>query len=143
MDSVSNICSWKVFAKIICIIMRWNSCQQNLSYLIWFIQWTEIYPEAATRGVLWKKGFYRNFTKFTGKYLWQSLFFFFIKKGALAQVFSCEFWEIFLRTPFLQNISGRLLPYIWSIGILVDVLIILCNDVITMSIARAKIFKQP
>ena len=29
----------------------------------------------------------------------------FIKKETLAQVFSCEFWEI-LRAPFLQNTSG-------------------------------------
>ena len=32
-------------------------------------------PEAATRGVLYKKGVVRNFTKFTGKHLYQSLCF--------------------------------------------------------------------
>ena len=64
-----------------------------------------------------KKSLLRNFAKFTGKHLRQSLFF---KKENLAQVFSCEFYEIFtnifyeqfykiLRTPFLQNTSGRLL----------------------------------
>ena len=57
-----------------------------------------MYLEAATRDVL------RNFAKFTGKHLCQSLFFiiklqdetcnFIIKKETLAQVFSCEFWEI-------------------------------------------------
>ena len=31
--------------------------------------------EAATKGVLCKKVFFRNFTKFTGKHLYQSLFF--------------------------------------------------------------------
>ena len=31
--------------------------------------------KSSTRGVLWKKGVLRNFTKFTGKYLCQSLFF--------------------------------------------------------------------
>ena len=45
--------------------------------------------------VLCKKGVLRNFTKFTGKHLCQSLFF---NKVAglrpLAQVFSCEFYEI-------------------------------------------------
>ena len=49
-----------------------------------------------------KKGVLRNFAKFTGKHLCQSLFFNevpggacnFIKKEALAQVFSCEFCEI-------------------------------------------------
>ena len=49
-----------------------------------------------------KKGVIRNFAKFTGKYLYQRLFFskvaglrsFFIKKETLTQVFSCEFCEI-------------------------------------------------
>ena len=39
-----------------------------------------------------KKGILRNFAKFTGKRLCQSLFF---KKETLAQMFSCEFYEIF------------------------------------------------
>ena len=46
-------------------------------------------------------GVLRNFTKFTGKHLCQSLFFNkvsgvcnFIKKESLAQVFSCEFCKI-------------------------------------------------
>ena len=33
----------------------------------------------------------------------------FIKKETLAQAFSCEFCEVFYRTPYLQNTSGRLL----------------------------------
>ena len=42
-----------------------------------------------------KKGFLRNFTKFTGKHLCQILFFNKeIQKVTLAQVFSCEFCEI-------------------------------------------------
>ena len=61
-----------------------------------------------------KKDVLRNLTKFTGKRLCQSLFFIkktwnFIKKENLAQVFSCEFCQISLRTPFLQNTSGLLL----------------------------------
>ena len=40
--------------------------------------------------VFCKKGVYRNFTRFTGKPLCQSLF--------LTQVFSCEFCEIFKNT---------------------------------------------
>ena len=39
-----------------------------------------------------KKSIFRNFTKFTGKRLCQSLFF---KKQTLAQVYSCEFCKIF------------------------------------------------
>ena len=49
-----------------------------------------------------KKGFSKNFAKFTGKHLCQGLFFNkvacqtrnFIKKETLAQVFFCEFCEI-------------------------------------------------
>ena len=41
-------------------------------------------PEAATRGVLVRKGVLRNFTKLTGKHLCQSLFF---NKVAGMQVF--------------------------------------------------------
>ena len=56
-----------------------------------------------------KKGVFRNFTKFTGKHLCQSLFLMkIIKQETLVQVFSCEFCEI-LRTSFLRNTSGRLL----------------------------------
>ena len=62
--------------------------------------------------VFCKKDVLRNFAKFTGKYLYQSLFFNkvaalasnFVKKESLAQVISCEFCEIckntfFYRTP--------------------------------------------
>ena len=57
-----------------------------------------------------KKGALKNFTKFTGKYLCQSLF---IKKETLAQVLSCEFCEIsestFLhRTPLVVASVCRL-----------------------------------
>ena len=63
-----------------------------------------------------RKSVLRNFTKFTGEHLCQSLFYNnfikklscnFIKKETLAQVLSCEFVK-FLRAPFLQNISGWL-----------------------------------
>ena len=53
-------------------------------------------PEA-----FFKNGVLRNFAKFTGNHLYQSLFFnkaaeslFLFKKETLAQVFSCEFCEI-------------------------------------------------
>ena len=46
--------------------------------------------------VLCKKSVLRNFAKFTGKHLCQSL----------AQVFSCEFCEIFKNTFFSWNTYG-------------------------------------
>ena len=54
--------------------------------------------------VFCEKGVLRNFAKFTGKHLCQSLFFnkvaglSLIKKEALAQVFSSEFCEISMNT---------------------------------------------
>ena len=53
-----------------------------------------------------KKGVLKNFAKFTGKYLYQSLFL--INFG---QVFSCEFWEIFKNTSgvFVENLRWLLL----------------------------------
>ena len=56
-------------------------------------------------------GVLKNFKKFTGKHLYQSLIFNkvagpcnFIKKEALAQVFSCEFCEIFKNTFFTEHL---------------------------------------
>ena len=53
--------------------------------------------------MFYKKGVLRNFEKFTGKHLRQSLFFRpegcnFIKKETLAQVYFCEFCEISMNT---------------------------------------------
>ena len=62
-----------------------------------------------------RKGVLRNFAKFTGKHLCQSLFFNkvaglspeacnFIKKETLAQVFSCEFCEISKNTFLTEHL---------------------------------------
>ena len=50
-----------------------------------------------------KKGVLRNFTKFTGKHLCQSLFF---NKVAGPQVFSCEFCETSQNTFFTEHRWG-------------------------------------
>ena len=64
-----------------------------------------------------RKGVLRNFTKFTGKHLCQRLFFnkvaglrpaTLLKKSLWHRCFPVNFAK-FLRTPFLQNTSGRLL----------------------------------
>ena len=52
--------------------------------------------------VFCKKSNLRNFTKFTGKYLCQRLFFN-IKKESVAQVFSCEFCEISKNNIFTEH----------------------------------------
>ena len=65
--------------------------------------------------VFCEKGVLRNFTKFTGKHLCQSLFLNkvaacnFIKKETLAQVFSCEFCEISKTTFFTEYLWWLLL----------------------------------
>ena len=67
--------------------------------------------------VFYKKGVLRHFTKFTGNNLCQRLFFNkaaglacnFIKKESLAQVFSCEFCEIFKNIFFTEQLRRLLL----------------------------------
>ena len=79
-----------------------------------------------------RKGVLRNFAKFTGKHLCQSLFFnkvaglrptTLLKKRLRQRCFPVNFAK-FLRTPFLQNTSGRLLLYVsvWCLSSLIDVL---------------------
>ena len=67
--------------------------------------------------VFYKESVLRNFTKFTGKHLCQSLFFNKVaclrsatlsKKTLRYRCFPVNFVKL-LRTPFLQNTSGRLL----------------------------------
>ena len=67
-----------------------------------------------------KKGVLRNFAKFTGKHLCQTLFFnniaglrpaALLKKRLWHRCFAVNFAK-FLRTPILQNTSGRLLQLI-------------------------------
>ena len=50
-----------------------------------------------------KKYIFKNFAKFAVKHLCQSLFFSFSIKQTLAQVFSCEFCEIFKNTFFYRT----------------------------------------
>ena len=62
-----------------------------------------------------KKGVLRNFAKFTGKHLCQSLFFYKVACLRLAQVFSCEFCEISkntISTEHLQTPASKLFPFI-------------------------------
>ena len=82
-----------------------------------------------------KKRIFRNFTTFTGKHLRQSLFFNkvaglrpktcnFIKKETLAQVFYCEFCEIFKNTfsyrtpPVAALVPDSLLMRRWIIPLI-------------------------
>ena len=70
-----------------------------------------LYKQKQPPEVFYKKSVLRDFTKFTGKHLCQSLSFnkvaglssaTFLKKR-LAQVFSCEFYEIFKNNFFTEH----------------------------------------
>ena len=83
-----------------------------------------------------KKGVLRNFAKFTRKHLCQRLFFNKIaefrpatslKKSLSRRYFPVNFAK-FLRTTFLQNISGRLLLKYLQSGSLSSVAYILKSD---------------
>ena len=60
------------------------------------------YFEKQPPEVFYKKGVLKNFAKFTGKHQCQSLFF--NKKETLAQVFSCEYCEIFKNTFYAEHL---------------------------------------
>ena len=72
------------------------------SKLFFYKNWSQnhifTHCRSSRREVFCRKGVLRNLAKFTGKHLWQSLFFNkvagLIEKEALAQVFSCEFCQI-------------------------------------------------
>ena len=76
-----------------------------------------LYDRSSRPDVFCKKGVLRKFVKFTGKHFRQSLFFnkvvglraaTFLKKRLWRRCFLVNFTK-FLRTPVLQNTSGRLL----------------------------------
>ena len=96
------------------------SCSCYLSFPI-FLYSFKIYRVSSSHPhVFSKNDVLRNFGKFTGKHLCQSLFFFlicrpqpdnFVKKETLALVFCCEFFEIskntcFHRTPIVAAFLG-------------------------------------
>ena len=89
-------------------------------------------------GVPYERGVFENFAKFTGEHLCQGLLFNkvarFIKKQALAQLFSCGFCEIFKNTFFREHLritaSGRrkaLMKYLREISMpLISILLNVC-----------------
>ena len=72
-----------------------------------------LYHQKQPLDVFCKKDVLKNFVQFTGKHLYQSLFFNkvagvasnFIKKETRSQVFSCEFCEIFKKTYFKEHLQ--------------------------------------
>ena len=88
-----------------------NSCSVNVTIENALLK-QQIYskiPRSSHQRCSMKKGLLRNFTKFTGKHLCQILFF----NKVVFRCFRVNFVK-FLRTPFLQNTSGRLLVNTYS-----------------------------
>ena len=72
----------------------------------WNKHWRMSLCRSSRPEVLLKKGVLRNFAKFTGKHLCQSLF---IKKETLAQMFSCQFRNISKNTFYYKQLRWLLL----------------------------------
>ena len=120
-DSPSKKAEMSFFCTILTPISR-GHIQWSSEVVELLVLESQICQKWATRSsrpeVFCKKGLLRNFTKFIGKHLCQSVFFNkvagacnFIKKETLAQVFSYEFFEIskntFLHWTLLVAASGQ------------------------------------
>ena len=108
---------WRKFSFVKVALKRYSIACSVLSH-----------TRSSRQEVFCEKGVLRNFIKFTGKHLCQSLFFNkvvdlrpatcnFIKKETLAQMFSFEFCEIskktfFYRTPLLAASSTLIISFI-------------------------------
>ena len=105
----SNIAKKTCLNYVWTVIFPWSFCSLKLQILRLFrakslkLQSVDSLWNARSshRRCSVRKEVLKNFAKFTGKHLWQNLFF---KKEALAQAFCCEFCEIsknaiFYRTP--------------------------------------------
>ena len=87
---------------------------QKLTFMGCLLKWVYLFHlyRSSHRRCSVKRDVLKNFTKFTGIHLCQSLFFNkvtggagnFIKKLTLAQVFFCEFCEIFKNTFFTEHL---------------------------------------
>ena len=105
--------------------MCWKICQVEVLLLA---TWSKSILRSSHRRCSLRKCILRNFAKFIGKYLCQSVFFnkvaglrlqvcnFIKKRPWLRCLFAVNFAK-FLITAFLQNTSGRLLVYIHGQGL--------------------------
>ena len=91
-DFSGNTLTWNIFL----ILIPYNSHKKSISK---YIHFRSSHQRCSVR-----KGVLRKFTKFTGKHMCQSLYF----NKVAGLCFPVNFVK-FLRTPFLQNTSGRLL----------------------------------
>ena len=113
---------WPVFSRILTYFMQWQILilwrlgrEKEKDGTILRIERLQLQKQPPE--VLYKKGVLRNFQKFTGKHLYQSLFFNKVVGLRSATLLETRPWHRcfpvnfakFLRTPFLQNTSRQLL----------------------------------
>ena len=73
-----------------------NECEDKIKNWSWN-SWAYTICGSYRPGLFCKKSVLRNFAKYTGKHLCQSLFYF-IEKKTLVQALPCEFFEISKKT---------------------------------------------
>ena len=109
----TDIPQWSILAWLFLL-----ACVDDLWMILHFFFWS-VYREKQPPEVFFKKGVLGNFAKFTWKHMCWSFFLnsavglrpaTLLKRGLLHRCFIVNFAK-FLRTLFLQNISGRLLLY--------------------------------
>ena len=126
----STKCSLMGKLNISAISLSWNKVTPlsiKFTVSLWFISSEKSaftacqhFFRSSRPEVLNKKGVARNFTKFTGKHLCQSIFFNKVANLRPATLLNMRLWHKcfpvnfmkFIRTPFLQNTSGRLLLFL-------------------------------
>ena len=109
-----NVMIWLTLNKLDILRLDYGQISNKLRILIFGAFWR---IRSSHQRCSMKKGVLRNFAKFTGKYLCQSLFFNKVAGLRPATLLKNRLWHRcfpvnfakFLRTPFLQNNSGRLL----------------------------------
>ena len=106
--------------------------QQNLAKNFTFSRGvfrTRLKVRSSRLEVFCRKDLLRNFTKFTGKHLCQSACNF-IEKETLAQVFSCEFWEISKNSFFTEHFRWLLLKRLSKGDVYLEVTIFTKNFIL-------------
>ena len=115
---------WRNILKVACRVQIWKktffkAVKSIYMYLPFIYKAPFILRRGSHRRCSVRKGVLRNFENFTGKHLCQSPFFNKVAGLRTATLLKKRLWHRcfpvniakFLRTPFLQNISGQLLVF--------------------------------
>ena len=106
-DNVGYVNQWKARLKVYVVWTQMKFLMIILKVIISFISFIITFTtEAATRSVLWKKGFFKMLQNSQENTCARVSFLIKLqaKKETLAQVFSCEFCNIFKNTFFTEHL---------------------------------------